>query len=200
MCRKNQYRAVVIGVSMGGVEALSFLLGALPVNFPLPILIVHHIGADSGSRLAAMLDAGCAIRIKEADEGESIAAGTVYLAPPNYHLLLERDGTVALSVDPQVNFARPSVDVLFESAADAFGPALIGVILTGAGTDGANGLKRIRAKGGLAIVQDPVDAESGSMPRNAIAAAVQIDHCLPLKEIGGLLCRLVARELGKTVL
>jgi two-component system chemotaxis response regulator CheB len=176
---------------MGGIEALGSLLGSLPANFPLPILIVHHIGADSGSRLADMLNAHCAIHIKEADEGETITPGTVYLAPPNYHLLLERDGTVALSVDKPVNFARPSVDVLLESAADVFGPALIGMILTGAGSDGANGLKRIKGKGGLAIVQDPADAKANSMPLSAIAA-VQADHVPPLREISGLLCSLVA--------
>jgi two-component system chemotaxis response regulator CheB len=192
---RKKYRAVVIGVSMGGVEALTALLGGLPTNFPLPLLIVHHISADSGSRLADMLDSHCAIRVKEADEEETITPGTVYLAPPNYHLLVERDATLALSVDVRVNFARPAVDVLFESAADAFGPALIGIILTGAGSDGAKGLKRIKDKGGLTIVQDPANADADSMPRSAIAAT-KPDYCLPLQEIGGLLCRLVEREHG----
>jgi len=193
MCRQKRYSALVIGVSMGGIAALELLLGALPARFPLPILIVHHIGADSGSRLAEMLDARCAIRIKEAEEGEAFLPGSVYLAPPNYHLLVERDGTVALSVDPPVNFARPSVDVLFESAADVFGPTLIGMVLTGAGSDGANGLKRIKAKGGLTIVQDPKDAEADSMPRSALAV-LEADHCLPLNAISGLLCSLVERK------
>lgn len=167
------------------------LLGGLPADFQLPLLIVHHLCADSGSGLAAMLDAHCAIRVKEADEGEALLPGTAYLAPPNYHLLVERDGSLALSVDMPVNFARPSVDVLFESAASAFGPALIGIILTGAGSDGAKGLKRIKERGGMAIVQDPADAEADSMPRSA-TAAVKADHILPLKEIGGLLCSLAA--------
>lgn len=174
---------------MGGVEALGILLGGLPGDFPLPILIVHHLGADSGSDLAHMLDARSAIRVKEAVEEEAITSKTAYLAPPNYHLLVERDGTLALSVDKPVNFARPAIDVLFESAAVAFGPALIGVILTGAGSDGAKGLQMIKEKGGVVIVQDPVDAEADPMPRNALAM-VEADHVLPLPEIGGILCRL----------
>jgi len=174
---------------MGGVEALRTLLGGLPKDFPVPILIVHHISADSGSGLATMLNALCALQVKEADEGEILTSGTAYLAPPNYHVLVERDGTLALSVDMPVNYARPSVDVLFESAADAFGPGLIGVILTGAGSDGAKGLKMIKDKGRLAIVQDPASADAEPMPRSALAA-VQADHVLPLKEMAGLLCKL----------
>jgi two-component system, chemotaxis family, protein-glutamate methylesterase/glutaminase len=199
MHRKNSilYCAVAAGVSMGGVEALGILLGGLPGDFPLPLLIAHHISPDSRSSLANFLGAHCAIHVKEADEGEMIVPGTAYLAPPNYHLLVERDGTLALSVDPPVNFARPSVDVLFESAARAFGPGLIGIILTGANSDGAKGLKMIKDKGGLAIVQDPKDAAADSMPRSALAA-VNADHVLPLSEIGPLLCTLVERKFNRT--
>lgn len=186
----KRYDAVVIGVSMGGVEALGVLLGGLPADFPLPLLIVHHLSPDSGSNLADMLDSHCALRVKEAEENELITSGTAYLAPANYHLLVEECRTLALSVDMTVNFARPSVDVLFESAAIVFGPALIGIILTGAGFDGATGLKRIKDKGGLAIVQDPADAEADSMPRSALAE-VEADHVLPLPDISRLLCRLV---------
>ncbi len=191
------YCAVVAGVSMGGVEALGILLGGLPGSFPLPLLIVHHVSPDSGSDLANILGARCAIRVKEADEGETPAPGTAYLAPPNYHLLVERDGTLALSVDALVNFARPSVDVLFESAADVFGSGLIGLVLTGAGSDGAKGLKRIKDKGGLAIIQDPQDAAADSMPRSALAA-VKADHVLPLREIAPLLCKLAERKFNMT--
>ncbi|MBI5142655.1 MAG: chemotaxis protein CheB [Nitrospirae bacterium] len=197
MYRNRQFCAVVAGVSMGGVEALRILLGGLPVNFRLPLLIVHHISADSGSDLAKLLGARCAIHVKEADEGEAITPGTAYLAPPNYHLLVEKDGTLALSVDMPVNFARPSVDVLFESAADAFGAGLIGVILTGAGFDGSNGLRKIKDNGGLAVVQDPSDAEADSMPRSALAA-VEADHVLPLKDICGLLCSLESSCLSRS--
>lgn len=187
----RRYDAIVIGVSMGGVEALGILLGGLPGDFPLPLLIVHHIAPDSESTLAGMLNGRCAVSVKEADEEESITAGTAYLAPPNYHLLVDKSGTLALSVDEPVNFARPSVDVLFESAADAFGPALIGVILTGAGSDGAQGLKMIKERGGITIVQAPEDAEADSMPLSALAA-VEVDHVLPLRDISGLLCGLAA--------
>ena len=196
MSKKKHYRAVVVGVSMGGVEALTVLLGGLPKDFPLPLLIVHHISADAVSDLASMLNSHCAIRVKEADAEETIAPGTAYLAPPNYHLLVERDGTVALSVDVPVNFARPSIDVLFESAADAFGPGVIGVILTGAGSDGAKGLSMLKDKRGLAVIQDPADADADSMPRSALAA-VEADHVLPLKEMARLLCTLAEKEYGK---
>lgn len=187
--RLKKYCAVAAGVSMGGVEALRVLLGGLPQGFALPVLIVHHISPDAGSELAKLLDTHCSISVKEADEGEVLAPGTAYLAPPNYHLLVERGGTLALSVDLPVNFARPSVDVLFESAAAAFGPGLIGIILTGAGSDGAKGLRVIKDKGGLVIIQDPAEAEAESMPKCAMAA-VQADHVLPLKEIPRLLCAL----------
>ncbi|NTV13591.1 MAG: chemotaxis protein CheB [Desulfobulbaceae bacterium] len=194
--RQQPYRAVAVGVSMGGVEALRILLGGLPADFPLPLLIVHHISAAPGSNLAVILNEHCAIRVKEADAGELLMPGTAYLAAPNYHLLVERDESLALSVDLPVNFARPSVDVLFAAAADAFGSRLIGVILTGAGADGSQGLKMIKERGGLAIVQNPAEAEADSMPRSALAA-VQADHVLPLREIGPLLCRLAARVTQK---
>ena len=139
-----------------------------------------------------------------------MAPGTVYMAPANYHLLVERNGTLAFATGQLVNFACPSIDVLFESAADAYGPAVIGVVLTGASSDGSLGLKRIKERGGLAIVQDPADAEAEIMPRSALAI-VRADHMLPLSKIAGLLCRLagcdrpdgseekqVARATGRT--
>jgi two-component system chemotaxis response regulator CheB len=194
---QGQYRVIVVGVSMGGVQALRVLLSGLPKDFPVPLLIVHHISPDAGSDLANMLNALCAIHVKEAEEEETITSKTAYLAPSNYHLLAEKNGTLALSVDAPVNFARPSVDVLFESAAEAFGPGLIGVILTGAGSDGSKGLKRIKDKGGLAVIQDPADADVDSMPRSALAA-VKADHVLVLREIAPLLCILAERENSKT--
>lgn len=194
--RHIPYRAVVVGVSMGGVEAIQFLLGGLPGHFPLPILIVHHISPDSGSDLARLFNSHCALHVKEAEEEELALPGTVYLAPPNYHLLIERDCRLALSADPHVNFSRPSVDVLFESAADVFGQALIGIILTGAGSDGSLGLKMVKDKGGFAIIQDPTDAQTENMPRNALAA-VNADEVLPLKGIAPLLCQLA--QIGRNV-
>lgn len=187
--KRPRYQAVVIGISTGGVAGLKTLLHALPERYPLPVVIVAHISPDSGSGLAHLLDDYCAIRVKEADELEPLTPATVYLSPPNYHLQVERGGFLSLSVDAPVNFARPSVDVLFETAANAFGPALIGVIMTGAGSDGSKGLKRVKELGGLAIVQDPADAEAASMPRNALAA-VTPDHVVPLKDLAPLLVKL----------
>jgi two-component system chemotaxis response regulator CheB len=187
--KKCPFKAVVIGVSTGGVSALKFLLGALPKNFPAPILIVTHITPDSDDGLAVLLDTLCAIRVKEADEQETIVPGTVYLAPANYHLLVERGGTITFSIDPPVNFARPSVDVLFETAADAFGPELIGVVLTGAGSDGSRGLVKIQHSGGVTVVQEPADAELSSMPESALQL-VKADHVACLSDIPALLMKL----------
>ena len=192
-------RLVVIGVSSGGVHALKQLLGALPGDFPLPLLIVQHISPDADDGMARLLAEFCAIRVKEADEQERIAPGTAYLAPPNYHLQVERDGQLSLAADGYVSYARPSVDVLFESAAAAFGRAVIGVVLTGANADGARGLKAIKDGGGLAIIQDPADAESSQMPGAALAAT-EPDYLLPLADIAATLLRLAAAaERGKKV-
>ncbi|MBT0665312.1 chemotaxis protein CheB [Geobacter pelophilus] len=189
MPRNRRFEAIVAGVSSGGVEALKVLLRGLPRQFPLPVLIVAHISPEADNGLALLLDDLSAIRVKEADELEAVEAGTVYIAPPNYHLQVERDATLSLSVDAPVRFARPSVDVLFDSAASAFGPALIGVVMTGAGADGSAGLKRIKESGGVAVVQDPDDAEVDSMPRSAIDA-VTPDYVVPLAQLAPLLLKL----------
>jgi two-component system chemotaxis response regulator CheB len=180
---------VVIGVSTGGISALKILLGGLGADFPLPVLVVTHIMPEADDGLAVLLNTTCAVRVKEAEEQEMIEAGTVYLAPANYHLLLERDGRLALSIDPPVNFARPSVDVLFESAAQAFASGVIGIILTGAGSDGSRGLQRVKQKGGFAIVQAPAEAEMDAMPRSALAL-ITPDRIEPLQGISSLLPQL----------
>ncbi|MFA7404039.1 MAG: chemotaxis protein CheB [Pelobacteraceae bacterium] len=185
-----RYKAVAIGVSTGGVAALKQILGALPADFPIPILVTTHITPDSDDGLAVLLDSLCAIRVKEADEQETITPGSTYLAPANYHLMVERGGTLALSIDPPVNFARPSIDVLFESAANVYGPALIGIILTGAGDDGSRGLLKIEKCGGLTVVQDPADAEMDSMPNSALQL-LKPEHVVRLKDIPALLMKLV---------
>jgi len=190
----RKYNAVVIGVSTGGVSALKFLLGALPADFSIPLLVVTHITPDADNGLALLLDSLSSIKVKEADEQEQIHPGTVYLAPANYHLLVERSEKLALSIDPPVNFARPSVDVLFESAADVYGTSLIGIVMTGAGSDGSNGLLRIKNSGGLAIVQDPSDAEMASMPMNALKL-LKADHVIRLREIPDLLMRLAEEKV-----
>lgn len=182
------YKLIVIGVSAGGLEALRQLLGGLPPDFPLPIVIVQHLRSGSDA-LAESLQHFCRIRLKEADEGERIAPGTAYFAPADYHLLVERDGTLALSVDPPVRYARPSIDVLFDSAADAFGDSVIGVILTGANNDGSDGLHSIKAAGGMAVVQDPASAEVAQMPLSALQTTT-VDHVRPLADLPALLCTL----------
>jgi two-component system chemotaxis response regulator CheB len=189
MPRPVVLRAVVLGVSTGGLDALRMLLGALPASFPLPILVVQHVSPDAESALPELLGQCCPLRVKEADEEDRPQPGTVYLAPPNYHLQVEPDGGLSLSTDPPVNFARPSVDVLFETAAAAYGPALAGVILTGAGSDGSLGLKCVKARGGLAIVQDPGEAACDAMPRSALQA-VAADHVTTLADLPRLLLEL----------
>lgn len=190
---KRTYKAIVLAVSTGGVGALKFLVRALPKTFPLPILVVQHLSPDSSDGLAKLLDEVGNLTVKEAAEGDEPAAGNVYIAPPNYHLLVELDGRLALSTDPLVNFARPSADVLFESAADAFGPQLIGIVLTGAGYDGSRGLKRVKDRGGIAIVQKPEDAEADSMPRSALSL-ITPDHVVTLKALPELLQGLTGRN------
>lgn len=183
-----RYAAVVIGVSAGGVEALALLLPALPASFPLPLAIVQHRDPRASGFLAAYLDARCRIVVQEAEDKEPFCAGHAYLAPAGYHLLIESDRSLSLSVDPRVNYSCPSIDVLFESAADAFAESLIGVVLTGANGDGAQGLKTIKARGGLAIVQNPDTAAATAMPQAALAAT-PADHVVDLAEIAPLLIR-----------
>ena len=192
---KPKYEAVVIGVSAGGTEALSTILPSLPGEFKLPIVIVQHMHPNSDNFLAKLLTEKTQLTVKEAEEKEKITAGTIYLAPANYHLLIEDDRTFLLSTAERVNYARPSIDVLFETAADVFGAGLIGVILTGANSDGSQGLKRIKEKGGLTIVQDPNTADMDSMPRAALAAFA-VDHVVTIDELGAFLVKLVNRRIS----
>ena len=192
-----QYQAVVIGVSSGGMEVLQVILQSLPADFCLPIIIVQHMHADSDNYLARSLDEKCQLTVREACEKEEIKPGVVYVAPPNYHLLVENDRSFSLSITERVNFARPSIDVLFETAAEVFGANLIGVILTGANYDGCRGLKQIKDGGGVAMVQDPATAIVDSMPREAIAMS-KVDYVLPPVKIGPTLVKLAkirARKL-----
>lgn len=175
-------QAVAIGASAGGVQALLTLLPALPADFPWPIFIVLHVPADRGNVLAPLFEAKCRLEVKEAEDKETASPGVVYFAPSNYHLLVESNGDLALSSDEAVNYSRPSIDVLFESAADAYGAGLTGVILTGANEDGAAGLSAVAAAGGIALVEEPAAAYAQAMPqaaRNACDAAL----ALPLERI-----------------
>ena len=182
--------AVVVGASAGAVEALSAVPPALPANYPLPVLVVVHLPPDKPSAMAELFRMKCAVAVREADDKEPVAPGTVYFAPPDYHLLVGRNGELSLSSEEPVHFSRPSIDVLFESAAAAYGPAVVGVVLTGANADGAAGLRAVRAAGGAAVVQDPAGAQAAAMPRAALAACPDA-RVLTLAQIATHL-----RELG----
>jgi two-component system chemotaxis response regulator CheB len=186
---KKRYEAVVIGSSAGGLNALKTLFRGLDQGFRLPLIIVQHISPDSDNYLIHILNDMRKLKVKEADEKEIPMPGMAYIAPPNYHLLVEPDHAFTLTVDERVNYARPSIDVLFETAAEAYRHKLIGIILTGANNDGSKGVKRIKEMGGLVIVQDPDTAEVDSMPRAAMLATT-VDHLLPLEEIAALLNKL----------
>lgn len=162
-------QAIVIGASAGAIQALSRILPALPADYPIPVLVVVHVPPD-GSDIALLFEGRCAVTVREPDDKEPILPGCVYFAPSDYHLLVAEDRTVSLSVDEPVLYSRPSIDVLFESAAEVFGPALVGVILTGANEDGAHGLRAIAEAGGHALVESPGEAFAPAMPAAAIAA------------------------------
>lgn len=181
---------VVAGCSAGGLRTLHTLLAGLAADFPLPLVAVCHTGSEDVSLLCELLARSSTLPVLEATERTRPLPGHVYIAPSGYHLLLDEDDRFALSVDPRVGFARPSIDVLFESAAIARGDRAIGIVMTGANSDGALGLQRLRARGGVAIVQDPADAEVDLMPTAALAQA-GADHCVPLAGIAPLLNRLV---------
>lgn len=177
---------VVVGTSAGGLRALERILGSLPPSFSVPIVAVQHRARESEA-FASILQTLTPIPVHEAEDKEPVVAPGVYLAPPDYHLMLE-PGHLALSTDEPVGYSRPSIDVLFESAADAYGAGVLGLLLTGANQDGTKGLARIRAAGGTTIVQEPGSAENPSMPAAAIAAGVA-DEVLPLERIADELVR-----------
>jgi len=183
---------VVVGCSLGGLDALRRLLGGLPAGFPLPVAIVQHRAPDGGP--LALLAAVSALPVCEPADKQPLEPGVVYLAPADYHLLV--DGPhFALSTAPPVTMARPSVDMLFESAADTFGPGVVAVVLTGANHDGAAGAARVKARGGVLIVQDPGEAAAPGMPAAAIAQTTP-DAVLPIDAIASALARRAAAEPG----
>lgn len=184
-----RYEAIVMGVSAGGMEALRSILPLLPAVFTPAVIIVQHMHPFSDDFLTHYLNGRCKLMVKQADEKEKIISGIIYIAPPNYHLMIEEDRTFSLSIDKPVNYARPSIDVLFETAADVYRTKVAGVILTGANADGAHGIKRIEESGGLTIIQDPKTAEFDAMPKTAIASA-NVDYVLPLDKIGPFLAGL----------
>jgi two-component system chemotaxis response regulator CheB len=186
------YELIVIGASWGGLRAVGEILSALPEDLDAAVVVAQHRQADSfEGGLASLLAIRTQLPVGDVDDKQPIAPGHVYLAPPDYHLLIEH-GYFSLSMDERVHFARPSIDVLFASAADSYRDRVIGVILTGANEDGAAGLARIKALGGVAVVQDPVSAERPEMPGAALAVTAA-DAVLPLEEIGPFLYGLVVK-------
>lgn len=194
---KADFEIVVIGTSTGGLKALQTLLSELSPVFPLPVAVVQHRGRDSDGELCEYLTRNAALPVSEPEDKEEILPGHVYLAPRDYHLLIE-NRSFALSTDSPVGFARPAIDVLFESAAQEFQDRTIGVILTGANRDGARGLAAIKARGGFALVEDPESAASREMPDAAIALA-KPDLVLPLNEIAHQLFKLAESVNPKTL-
>jgi len=182
----GRLEAVVIGTSAGGINALGVILPALPAETPFPVVVVVHMPPREASPIVSVFKSRCAIAIGEPRDKEDVAGGVAWFAPPNYHLLVESDRTFALSIEAPVNHCRPSIDALFESAADAYGRDLVAVVLTGANDDGAEGVAAVHDAGGIVIVQDPATAEMPTMPRAASARA-RPDAVGTLQEIAALL-------------
>ena len=167
---KGNLSVIVIGASVGAIEALSVILPGLPPGYPFAVLVVVHIPSDRSSLLTEIFAPRCNLAVKEAEDKELLAPATIYFAPPDYHLLVETGRTFALSQDDRLHFSRPAVDVLFESAAEAYGDRLMGVILSGANSDGAQGLRAVADAGGMAVVQALESAEMIAMPAAALEA------------------------------
>ena len=164
----RRYEVVVVGTSAGGFNALSMIFESIPADYPIPIIVVQHRAKDSQDLFEEVLQRKCTIAIKQADEKEKIRPGRIYIAPPDYHLLVESDKSFSLSSDALVHFSRPSIDVLFESAALAYKDKVVGILLTGANNDGASGIVMIKKMGGMTIAQDPQEAQYAMMPQAAI--------------------------------
>ncbi len=185
------YRAIVVGASAGGMAALKIWVSGLPAEFGKIIMVVQHLYPQSDSGLHRFLSSYSALPVIEVQDKMALQPGAIYTAPANYHTLVETDETVALTVDDKWNYSRPSIDILFESAARVWTTGLVGIVLTGANYDGAAGLKAIKQFGGMTLVQDPATAEFPAMPNAAIAAGA-VDHILPLKAIAPYLVKLAA--------
>lgn len=187
---------IVVGASAGGVEALSQLARGLPEDLSISMFVVLHMPAGGVSALAHILDRAGPLSSSQARDGESIATGHIYVAPPDHHLLVRR-GHVALVRGPRVNSHRPAVDPLFRSAARAYGPRVVGVVLSGALDDGTAGLLAVKMRGGVAVVQSPDDALFSGMPSSALDI-VEVDHCVPVAEIPPLLSSLARQQIDET--
>lgn len=188
------YRLVVLGCSWGGFKALRRIFTDLPADFPVPIVVAQHRLAQAGDGLDASMQSASRLPITDVTDKEPLVGGAIYLAPSDYHTIVEGK-SLALSTEDAVNFARPSIDVLFESAADSYRDSLIAVILTGANEDGAQGLLRVRELGGYTIVEDPGSAVRREMP-DAALGKVRPDRVLRLEEIGPHLVELCMTKVG----
>jgi len=191
------YSIVAVGTSWGGLSAMRNLLSGLPKDFPIPIVVVQHRSKDSDMLLAELLQDATDLKVCEIEDKDVLEAGRVHVAPANYHVMLEH-GYASLTIEEPVRFSRPSIDVMFESAADVYGPAAIGVVLTGANEDGARGLAHLVHRGGHAIVQDPKTAEIPVMPDAAIRAAPSAE-VLPLEKMAPRLIELAHEQPKKSV-
>lgn len=192
-------KVVVIGTSAGGLNALKKLIIQLPKDFPLPVLIVRYISPDAtGNVVLDELNNLNTVKCQHAKSGNSLKPGNLYLAPSDHHLMIDEDLKMLVTKGAQENRSRPAIDPLFRSAAVAFGPGVIGILLTGYLDDGTSGMKAIKRCGGTCIVQDPDDAEYPDMPRNVLNN-VKVDYCLPISEMGGLLYQLIPQKLLKRI-
>ena len=192
------YDVVAMAASAGGLTALSEILSALPPDFPATIVVVQHLDPRHRSLMAEILDRRTKLKVKQALEGETLGAGTVYIAPPNRHMLINSDATVSLTQSELVHFVRPSADLLFESVAASFKKRAICVILTGTGTDGSMGVQAIKKMGGTVVAQDKTTSEFFGMPGAAIETG-SVDFVLPLGEIGPALVTLVMKNQAEEV-
>ena len=191
-CTPPGYDIVLVAASAGGLAAISTVLGALPAGFPVPVVIVQHLDPRHASMMADILGRRTSLRVEEAADGVATHPATVYVAPPGDHLLVNPGGRLSLSHSDPVHFVRPAADLLFQSGAGAFLGRVIGVVLTGTGSDSNMGVRAIHEAGGTVIVQDPTSAEFAGMPQAAIATG-GVEHVLPLEEIGPALVALVTR-------
>ncbi|HLM90275.1 MAG TPA: chemotaxis protein CheB [Streptosporangiaceae bacterium] len=189
------YGIVAIAASAGGITALGRVLGGLPAGFPVPVVVVQHLDPRHKTIIAEVLGRRAKVSVVLAQDGVRVEPGTIYVAPPNHHLLVEAEGVLVLSSSELVHFVRPSADLLFESVAGAYGPRAIACVLTGTGSDGAMGASAIKSRGGTVIAEDPDLAQFKGMPEAVIATGA-VDFILPLDEIAAVICGLVEARLS----
>jgi two-component system, chemotaxis family, protein-glutamate methylesterase/glutaminase len=190
---RGQYDIVALAASAGGLRALSYVLAALPGDFPAALVVVQHLDPRHRSLMADILSRRTALRVKEAEDDDRLTAGTAYIAPPNKHLLVNGDGTLTLTQTQLVHFVRPSADLLFESTAASYKERAIAIVLSGTGQDGSMGVQAIKKTGGTVIAQDERTAEFSGMPAAALKTD-SVDFVLPLEDIPGALMKLVIAE------